>query len=165
MIYRSSSTSATRRRRSPSRRRSTSAGCATHYPPTHSLPTQYPLPTYPTHSPTQSPPNHPPQGLVGRCFPAYRAHVVSSSDASPELDSDGEELRFEALVEQLFELLLVLAGSNRYNGLIKQSIGELAGVAVGYMQARGAALHARFPGPSFVEPGVFSAALCVGGGL
>ena len=73
-------------------------------------------------------------GLVGRAYPAYEAGVIRSSDAGGGCDSDGEEIDFEGLVEQLFELLLLLAGSSRWRPMLAGSVLELTQLTLGYMQ-------------------------------
>jgi hypothetical protein len=69
-------------------------------------------------------------------FPIYEATVIADDGDidGGELDSDGENLDFEALISQLFELLLTLVGNNRYKGLVAGSVGQLMYTALAYMQ-------------------------------
>jgi hypothetical protein len=69
-------------------------------------------------------------------FPIYEATVIADDGDidGGELDSDGENLDFEALISQLFELLLTLVGNNRYKGLVAGSVGQLMYTVLAYMQ-------------------------------
>ena len=73
-------------------------------------------------------------GLLGRAYPAYEACVVRAAEAGGGCDSDGGEIDFEGLVAQLFELVLLLAGSSRWRPLIAGGVPELLQLALGYMQ-------------------------------
>jgi len=75
-------------------------------------------------------------GMLVNCFPVYESTVIAEDGDidGGELDSDGENLDFETLISQLFELLLTLIGNHRYKELIAGSVGQLAYYSLGYMQ-------------------------------
>ena len=73
-------------------------------------------------------------------LPLYEAAVIKEEleIGEPEVDEEGEALGFDALVVQLFEFMLSLAGSGRYRPLITPCLDQMLYLSLGTIHAIGA---------------------------